>query len=275
MKDLLNWQTKEVVNIYDELPLWSAPFGKVLLENIPMKKGACVLDIGFGTGFPLVELSQRFGADAVIYGVDVWDAAISRAKEKINVLGINNIKILQQSATKIDIDSSTVDLVTSNLGINNFEHKQQVYAEIRRVLKDDGSLCITTNTIGTFDELYRLMLSVSKELGLEEAYSSIERAVNNRGTKQEVIEEFKDAGLIPSVILEDPSFMRFASADALFDHGIIRIGFRAHWESLIAEQHRETFFKELTKKIESVIAANGAFKMSIPVLYMELKKAEQ
>jgi len=28
MKKILNWKDKSVVNIYDEVSLWSAPFGK-------------------------------------------------------------------------------------------------------------------------------------------------------------------------------------------------------------------------------------------------------
>ena len=43
----------------DELPLWSAPFGLRLLESVPLAPGATVLDVGCGTGFPLLELAHR------------------------------------------------------------------------------------------------------------------------------------------------------------------------------------------------------------------------
>lgn len=61
MRELLDWKDNKVVNVIDEVTLWSAPFGRMLLENIPMKAGVNIVDIGFGTGFPLIELSQRFG----------------------------------------------------------------------------------------------------------------------------------------------------------------------------------------------------------------------
>ena len=35
---------------YDELPLWSAPFGLLLLDRVPMKSGLTILDVGAGTG---------------------------------------------------------------------------------------------------------------------------------------------------------------------------------------------------------------------------------
>jgi len=45
-----------------DIPIWSAPFGQVLLDNIDYNtKFEKILDVGFGNGFPLLELSQRYG----------------------------------------------------------------------------------------------------------------------------------------------------------------------------------------------------------------------
>ena len=80
----------------DEVSIWSAAFGRLLLENIPMKSKWNVVDIGFGTGFPIIELSQRFDASSKIYGVDLWKEGISKTKEKIETLGLSNIQIFGQ-----------------------------------------------------------------------------------------------------------------------------------------------------------------------------------
>jgi arsenite methyltransferase len=47
----------DVVAAYDELPLWSATFGLLLFRHVPMQLGMKVLDVGCGTGFPLLELA--------------------------------------------------------------------------------------------------------------------------------------------------------------------------------------------------------------------------
>lgn len=150
MKKILDWQSKQVVNIFDEITLWSAPFGRLLLENIPMKPNTKIVDIGFGTGFPLIELSQVFGEKSKVYGIDIWKEGINLAKEKINVLEINNIEILEESAAKISIENNCIDLVTSNLGVNNFEQKEEVYLEIHRILKKRGKAVYNNQSDGYF-----------------------------------------------------------------------------------------------------------------------------
>jgi arsenite methyltransferase len=99
MKNLLDWKDRSVVEVFDEVTLWSAPFGRLLLENMPMKAGATVVDIGFGTGFPLIELSQRFGKHSRIIGIDIWEEAIRLAKQRIERLEIENIELLEASAS--------------------------------------------------------------------------------------------------------------------------------------------------------------------------------
>jgi ubiquinone/menaquinone biosynthesis C-methylase UbiE len=123
MKKILDWHSRKVVDVMDELPLWSAPSGKMLLENMPMKAKAKVLDLGCGTGFPLVELAQRFGEDSLIYGVDIWNEAIERAECKINVLELSNVIILNKHAQRLSIPDEQIDIAVSNLGVNNFTEK--------------------------------------------------------------------------------------------------------------------------------------------------------
>ena len=56
--------------MYDEFPFWSAPFGTKLLDMINYRRGITALDIGFGTGFPLVELAMRLGPTCTVRGID-------------------------------------------------------------------------------------------------------------------------------------------------------------------------------------------------------------
>lgn len=270
MKALLNWQEEQVVNLYDEAPLWSAPFGKLLLENMPMKSSSTVLDLGFGTGFPLIELAQRFGDSSNIIGIDLWHSAIERARKKIATLQLNNITIIEQSADAIPLKDSSVDLCCSNLGINNFEKADVVLGEVHRVLKASGNLCITTNPIGTFEELMNVFEQVLDELKLPK--TRFTQSIQRRGTAASISQQFQQAGFIPQKSIQEQTSIRFTSAQALFDYGLIRIGFRESWEQFIPQTHREHFFQLSAEKVNSIVREQGEFKMSIPILYLEFKK---
>jgi len=272
MKKILDWQKKEVVNIFDEATLWGAPFGKLLLENIPMKAKSKVLDIGFGTGLPLIELSQRYGENSTIYGIDVWKEGIERTKEKIKVFELSNIQIFEQSATSIPLEDNSIDLVCSNLGVNNFEEKEKVLREIFRVLKKGGSLCITTNPIGTFDELFQIMEQVIAEMQLTESKVVFKEYIKHRGTEQTIMDEIEQVGFETAKIIADETNMRFVNATALFDHILIRIGFRESWEKFVSEENREMFFQKMKSKIEENIIEKGEFNIVIPMLYFQFLK---
>ena len=273
MKEVLDWQARELVDIFDEVTLWSAPFGRLLLENIPMKAGASIVDIGFGTGFPLIELSQRFGESSKVYGIDIWKEGINRAKRKIETLGLTNIEILQGSAAKIGIDENEIDIITSNLGVNNFDERNAVYEEIKRILKPKGRLCITTNPIGTFKELFDLFKSVFQEMALIEELSNLEESIQRRNTRKGIITEFEDHGFALTKSMADSTNLRFVNAEALLDHSLIRIGFREYWANMIREEYRVDFFGRLISKIDETIKSKGEFKTAIPMLYLEFEKA--
>ena len=272
MKKHLDWRISEVVNVFDELSLWSAPFGRMLLENLPMSRGSKIVDIGFGTGFPLIELSQRFGDGSFIYGIDIWKKAISRAKQKISIFELTNIQILETDASQINIDSKEIDLVTSNLGVNNFEKRLEVYAEIERILKVGGKLCITTNPVGTFEELFDIFEQVFHENSLAYESGNLRKYICDRGTEESIISEIEDCGLRLTKSVSDSTSFRFVDAQAVLDHALMRIGFRVGWDALVRAEWREFFYKNLISKIAEVIDAEGEFKMTVPMLYLEFEK---
>jgi ubiquinone/menaquinone biosynthesis C-methylase UbiE len=123
---------------HDELPLWSAPFGLLLLEHVPLRRGITILDVGAGTGFLTVELAQRCGADSTVIAVDPWAAGMERLRAKCERLGLVNVRLVETDAALLDLPDDSVDLVVSNLGLNNFEHADAVAATCFRVARPGG-----------------------------------------------------------------------------------------------------------------------------------------
>lgn len=237
-----------------------------------MQRGMNIVDIGFGTGFPLLELSQRFGSDSKIIGIDIWNAAIERTKEKIKILEIENIELHTQSANNIKIADHKIDLVTSNLGVNNFADKNIVYAEIYRILKKNGTLAITTNPVGTFKELFKLFEHTIQEYGLPEEIENLKAYIAKRGTEAQIISEIEKYKLKLVKRKSAKTNMRFVNAQSLLNHSLVRIGFRDGWDQLIRTEKRSAFYQSLCTKLDHEIKKKGVFKISIPMLYLEFKK---
>lgn len=270
MKKNLDWQSPKLVKHYDDAPLWSAPFGQLLLENIPLKKGMTVLDIGFGTGFPLLELSQRLGESATIYGVDIWKAALQKTRDKIELFQLANVTILEESANNISLQNDSIDLICSNLGINNFANAKQVYSECYRLLKQGANLALTSNPIGTFKELEIVFSTVLTNMNC--SHAALSDYFNARGTKESICKQIEEAGFVLQTHKSKETHWRFTDAKALFNHSMIRIAFRSSWENFVPQERREDFLSKSIQLIEQEIQEVGVFKLSIPILYLQFQK---
>lgn len=102
-------------------------------------RGKDVLDIACGEGYG----SALMSADARrVFGVDISEAAIRHAREKY--LSITNLQFRAGSATQIPLDDASVDVVVSFETIEHLLEQREMLAEIRRVLRADGILVISS-----------------------------------------------------------------------------------------------------------------------------------
>jgi ubiquinone/menaquinone biosynthesis C-methylase UbiE len=138
MEEYLNYKFEDnenFINTFDEAPLWSTSFGLLLLKHLDLKPNLKVLDIGTGAGFPLMELAERMGSSCKLYGIDPWLNAARRARQKIENYGLSNVELIESSAENLPFEKDSIDLIVSNLGINNFDNPKVVFNECHRVLK--------------------------------------------------------------------------------------------------------------------------------------------
>ena len=113
--------SEEFISTFDEAPLWSGTFGLLLLKHLELKPNLTIIDLGSGAGFPLMELAGRLGKSCKLYGLDPWANANKRARQKIKNYTLSNVEIIESSAEHIPFENNSIDLIVSNLGINNFE----------------------------------------------------------------------------------------------------------------------------------------------------------
>jgi len=268
----IDYLQSEITNTCDELPLWSSSFGLLLLDNFPIGEYSNYLDIGCATGFPLIEIAQRLGNKCTSVGMDPWAEAVKRTATKINTLQLENISVLEGDASIVPFPNQHFDLITSNLGINNFECPAKVVSECHRVLKQNGSLCLTTNLTGTFTEFYDVYRETLLELGFEKYLAPFEKHVKHRGTEASVTElldthDFKIKNSIRSTYN-----MRFLNGSAFLNHSFIIMAFLGSWKNMFDEKDKQTFFEAFEKNMNALSRSRGELKLTVPMLYLECVK---
>ncbi|MGZ7031024.1 MAG: class I SAM-dependent methyltransferase [Thermoanaerobaculia bacterium] len=247
---------------YDELPLWSAMFGLLMLEELPLRGVRTALDVGCGSGFPLIELAERLGPAAHVHGIDLWIAALRRAAEKIADRATPNVTLHEGSASKMPFEDATFDLIVSNLGLNNFDDRAGAIRECRRVIRRGGTLALTTNLRGHMREFYDVFAEVLS--GDDEALTRLREHIDHRATIDSVRALLRDGGFTVARIVEREGIMNFANGTALLNHHFIKLGFLDAWKKVVPDTMRETF-----TRLRDALDARGELRLTIPMAYVE------
>lgn len=113
-------------------------------------KDKIVLDAAIGDGYGAFILSSHAKK---ITGIDISNESINYAKNNYNN---NNLDYLQSSIEKLPFEDSTFDVIIS---FETIEHvdiniQNKFFAEIKRVLKDNGILIISTPDKKYYSDIY-------------------------------------------------------------------------------------------------------------------------
>ena len=258
-----------IVAAHDELPLWSACFGLMLLEHVPLGRNLKVLDVGCGSGFPALELAQRLGPTCTVVGLDPWEAALERARFKARVWGVKNVELVQGDAIAMPFADAHFDLIVSNLGLNNFRDPAATLAECRRVMKPAAKLALTTNLQGHMAEFYGIFESTLHSLNQTAALDSLRQHIAHRATVEGIGALLARNRLRVTKVRETASVMRFSDGSALLRHYFIKLGFLDAWRTVVAPAERERVFSLLEANLNNWAQSRHDLALTIPMAYVE------
>lgn len=277
MTDYLNrrqyFEIANVAPVFNELTFWASHFGALLLDNLQVRRGSNILDVGTATGFPLFELAGRYGPSCKLTGIDVWKEALEQARLKQRTYNISNVEIIEADAAAMPFEDAMFDLIVSNLGVNNFDNPTVVLAECYRVLKPGGRLALTTNIKGHWQEFYGVFRAVLEATGNREYLERLAAHQDHRGTRQSVSALLEGAGFGVSRLVEDSFRMRFDGGSALFNHTLTQLGFLDAWRAIVEPSDEEEIFAELERQLNELAEAHGELALTTPMLYVEGEKA--
>ena len=105
---------------------------------IELKKGEVVLDLGCGAGLDLYFYAQAVGDKGRVYGLDISEDMVSKAKRNMELVGIKNAEISAGESDSLSFNDNFFDVVASNGIYNLSPNKEAVMKEVYRVLKPGG-----------------------------------------------------------------------------------------------------------------------------------------
>lgn len=267
LKNPIIFDSKNDLNaeIYDELPLWAAPFGMMLLDKVPYKKNQKVLDIGAGCGFPSIDLAMRLGNTCMVYAVDPWISGINRIKKKIDFYQVNNYNIIEAEAEKLPFQDNYFDLVISNNGLNNVQDLVKSLSEIYRVMKTDSSLIFTTNGNQTFDTFYEIFKEYAKSRNRSDVFIKIINHIDNkRKPAKDISELLEKTGFKLNEIDYSSVTWKFNDGISFFNHYFINYYFLPAWKEIIPADEFNTWIVDMAAILDNL--KEDALKMEIPIL---------
>lgn len=262
----------DLLSAMDDFPLWSAPFGLMLLDLLPMKPDMTVLDVGFGSGFPLLELAQRLGDTSTVYGIDTLKGAHERTLYKMDVLCIRNVRLVEGDASCMPFQDEIFDLIISNLGVNNFDKPEKVFQECSRVAKPGARIAMATNPKGHMDRFYAVFIETLKELRMEDRMPDLSAHIDHRLTDDQIGAHLERSGFRITRTHRDHFRLRFLDGSAFLRHSLVKFGFLDDWKALIHIPMQQEFFSRLERNLNHASEKSGELELTIPILYMEGEK---
>lgn len=263
-----------IARVYDELSFWSSRFGALLFDNLELRRGMNILDVGCGTGFPLFHLAHLHGGSCRVTGIDVWAEGLERARVKLETYGLPTVRIIRADAAAMPFADEEFDLIVLNLIVNNFAAPEASLSECFRVAKPGARIVLTSNLVGHMQTFYDYYREVLLELDLAQHLPRLEVNRMHRGTRESIHGLLSSAGFRISKVVEDSFQMRFLDSSALFNHPLIKFGFLDGWRGVVEPPDEHVVFSALEAKLDALAEREGELRMVIPMLYMEGVKPE-
>ncbi len=267
LKRHISSEMDEIAPVYDELTVWSSRFGLLMLDHLEIRPSITGLDLGCATGFPLIELAMLHGPSSRFTGVDVWQGALDMARMKIEHHQLTNIELKLADAAGLPFADESFDLITSNLGINNFADPVGAACEAFRVSRPGGRIALTTNPTGTMPEVYDAIREVLADVA-PGSIRAIDQQERHRGTVESTQDLLTGAGFEIARTIAERFKMRFADGTALLNHGLCAY-FLEGWQAVLPAEHEEEIFAAVEANLNDRASSVGYFETSIEMVYLE------
>lgn len=138
----------KISRIYD---LITGPFERkfmdIGLNQLDVKEGETVLEIGFGTGHCLEEIAKRVGENGKAYGIDISSGMLDITRKRMEKKGLaDRVELYCGDAISMPYEDNMFNAVFMSFTLELFDTPEipAVLKAIKRVLKPKGRLGVVS-----------------------------------------------------------------------------------------------------------------------------------
>jgi phosphatidylethanolamine/phosphatidyl-N-methylethanolamine N-methyltransferase len=185
----LDFDREMVETAYDRwAPVYDLVFGGVFSKGrtaaiaATNKIGGRVLEVGVGTGISL----PQYGPHLRIFGTDISEGMLRKAKARVTELGLRNVEGLAvMDAEKLEFPDDSFDVVMAQYVVTAVPNPEAALDEFARVLRPGGELIVLSRVsadAGMRHFIERGLQPVVRQLGFRTdfAWSRYEQWVAKR-----------------------------------------------------------------------------------------------
>jgi demethylmenaquinone methyltransferase/2-methoxy-6-polyprenyl-1,4-benzoquinol methylase len=107
------------------------------IQALGLRPGDTVVDIACGTGQNFPFLEQAIGPEGRIVGVDLTDAMLAQAQDRVDANGLRNVSLVQSDAAAFEFPSE-VDAILSTYALTQVTGCAEVIAHGSAALRSGG-----------------------------------------------------------------------------------------------------------------------------------------
>lgn len=155
------------------------------LEFAALRPGETVLDLGSGAGFDAFIAGRAVGPEGRVIGVDMTPEMVAKARANAVAAGADNLDFRLGEIEHLPVESDSVDLVISNCVLNLVPDKDRAFAEIVRVLRPGGRLCVSD-----------IVTQVELPEALRSSAASLAACVGGAIDRDDYLAKLRTAGLV-------------------------------------------------------------------------------
>ncbi len=124
-------------NLYYLMGFREVAYRKRAVQAIELQRGDTVVEIGCGTGLNFSHLQRVIGSTGKIIGVDLTDAMLAEARQRVESKGWSNVELVQADAAEYKFPEG-IDGIISTFALSLSPHCADVIQNGSRALSAGG-----------------------------------------------------------------------------------------------------------------------------------------